>query len=539
MTLSNCTRRELLSYAACAAFAGLCPAQKPVATISLESLLREMVDRNALARYPDPSYTCQQASSYDRRSIDPKQSGWFANNDYSQFIRSEQRGGRTEWVMMDAEGPGAVVRFWMGAPVPQHGPTGTLRFYFDGSEEPAIETVADKLLSGESFVREPLAAVRSIGRNLYLPIPYARRCKITYDRPNHWKSKNDEDCAWYNINYRTYPRRTDLQTFTMGEFEAARTLVDQIGKNLLTIDQYSGLGTRTTPQETRTLRPGSSITQTLSGPAAVRKLSLRIAADNLPQALRDTVLSLEFDGEETVWSPVGDFFGSGIGLNPFHDWWRAVDNDGTMSCWWVMPFNDSCKVRLDNIGGQTLDVGFGPLVSGPWQWDDRSMHFHANWRQQYGIDTKKEDGLDWNYIEIAGQGVYAGDTLTIHNGSSEWWGEGDEKIFVDGESFPSNFGTGTEDYYGYSFGDRGVFFEAPFHAQPRADGNHQPGYTVNTRTRSLDAIPFMKALKFDMEIWHWAKTTMTYAVTTYWYARPGATSNRVPERAEATRAIQM
>ena len=108
---------------------------------------------------------------------------------------------------------------------------------------------------------------------------------------------------------------------------------------------------------------------------------------------------------------------------------------------------------------------------------------------------------------------------------------------MDGESFPSHLGTGTEDYYGYSFGDRGVVFDAPFHAEPRADGNSKPGHTTNTRTRSLDAIPFTKSLHFDMEIWHWAQTTMAVAAASYWYARPGATSNRAPDPAGARRPV--
>jgi phage protein U len=45
-----------------------------------------------------------------------------------------------------------------------------------------------------------------------------------------------------------------------------------------------------------------------------------------------------------------------------------------------------------------------------------------------------------------GRRVYVGDTLTIMNPEEQWWGEGDEKIWVDGEDFPSLFGTGTEDY---------------------------------------------------------------------------------------------
>jgi hypothetical protein len=165
------------------------------------------------------------------------------------------------------------------------------------------------------------------------------------------------------------------------------------------------------------------------------------------------------------------------------------------------------------------------------------MYFHATWRQQWPIAARKADGtMDWNYVEIQGQGVYLGDTLALHNGAAAWWGEGDEKIWVDGEGFPSHFGTGSEDYYGYSWGHPG-YFEAPFHAQPRFEGNNQVGYTTNTRTRDLDAIPFSKSLKVDIEVWHWEQTNVAYAASTYWYARPGATGNRPPVPDEAARPI--
>ncbi len=81
-------------------------------TITLESLLDEMVDRDVSARFPSPAYTCRQASSYDRASVSADDPGsWMANNDRSFFIRCEQNDGREESVMMEAAGPGCIVRF--------------------------------------------------------------------------------------------------------------------------------------------------------------------------------------------------------------------------------------------------------------------------------------------------------------------------------------------------------------------------------------------------------------------------------------------
>jgi hypothetical protein len=52
---------------------------------------------------------------------------------------------------------------------------------------------------------------------------------------------------------------------------------------------------------------------------------------------------------------------------------------------------------------------------------------------------------------------------------------------------------------------------------------------VNSRYRILDAMPFAKSLKFDMELWHWRPTRMNYAPATFWYARPGAETNVKPD----------
>ena len=104
----------------------------------------------------------------------------------------------------------------------------------------------------------------------------------------------------------------------------------------------------------------------------------------------------------------------------------------------------------------------------------------------------------------------------MYNPVEAWWGEGDEKIYVDGEDFPSHFGTGTEDYYGYAWGSPNLF-TSPFHAQTQCEGPATKGNITNLRFRSLDGIPFTSEFRFDMEIFHWEKTSVDYGVTTFWY----------------------
>src|SRR5699024_1571265 len=126
-------------------------------TVNLESLLKEMVKREAVARFPEPYYTTRQYSSYDRNATKPGDSKSFAKWDLSQCIRIEQNQGRKEYVMLDQEGPGAIVRFWMTF-AGEGGGRGTLRVYFDNEEEPTIEGTAFEVLSGGLLVGAPLSA---------------------------------------------------------------------------------------------------------------------------------------------------------------------------------------------------------------------------------------------------------------------------------------------------------------------------------------------------------------------------------------------
>src|SRR5438309_1242084 len=82
--------------------------------VTLASLLREMIDRAAVAKRPSPAYTLKQASSHDIEKRDPGNPGtWHSNHDLEQFLRTEVREGRREWVIMDEAGPGAITRFWL------------------------------------------------------------------------------------------------------------------------------------------------------------------------------------------------------------------------------------------------------------------------------------------------------------------------------------------------------------------------------------------------------------------------------------------
>lgn len=515
--------------------------------VTLETLLNEMVDRDQMAMFPSPEYRLRQQSSYDRGSKtpgDPK--GWFANRDRGHFIRTEENNGRKEWVLMEHNSAGTMGRTWMPDPriTPmvlssrREAPTelGTLRIYLDGKPEPALEGPTYDLLNGTTITSYPFGHKSLSSAVSYLPIPWAKGCKITMD----------VEPQYYIFTYRDYAEGTKVKTFTMDDLKAAEKEMKRVGDLLVSPEDASG---NSPHSMNTTIEPKSKVSVELpAGTHAVRTLSVKLGSYNDPQVTRSLVLRIVFDGQETVWCPVGDFFGTGVGLHPFKGWYRTVARDGTMTCRWVMPYQRSAEASLLNLHDQPVQVQLIVTV-GDWEWDDRSMYFHGSWQHESNIRTMPRS--DWNYITLNGRGVYVGDTLTIWNPREIWWGEGDAKIWVDGESFPSIFGTGTEDYYAYSYGGQNRrFYEHPFHAQVRVmdfDQNYREevpivrvtrGYSTETRTRAIDSMPFGESLQVNMEIWHWADCQVDYNVATYWYARPGARCNVNPSREGAKRKVR-
>ena len=505
-----------------------------------------MVDRDVMARYPSPEYICRQFSSYDRATVSPDKPGWFANWDRSMFIRIEENNGRKEYVMMDTDGPGAIVRFWMTFAGENCG-KGILRIYFDNNPIPTIEGEALGILSGGKLVGDPLCssvsdstAYEMRGHNMYLPLPYTSHCKVTYESANIKEpgAKTGGEAVYYNINYRTYATGTKVATFTMNDIQSNAKTLDEVQSKLQKRDRgLKGLKTESMPLRGIIL-PDEKISGNINDSKAIRCIQIKLKAENMEQALRSTVLSIWFDEQKNVevnppnvCSPVGDFFGTGYQIRFSNTWYTRVENDGTMTAWRVMPFDRNCRVELLNAGKQAVEAEC-EITYAPWKWDNRSMHFGAAWHQFTRLQTgerKNNEGdggpFDINFVTLKGKGTYVGDAITIFNTEYAWWGEGDEKVYVDGETFPSHIGTGTEDYYGYAWCRPEKFSNHPFIAQPDGSGNFWPGYTVNMRYRALDAIPFNTSLKFDMEMWHWVKATINFAPVTFFYILKGENPN--------------
>ncbi len=516
--------------------------------VTLQSLLQEMVSRESIAKLPLHTYKNLQASSYDRRSINHN-NGWYANGDRSYFVKVEEKdNGRYEHVMMESEGSGAIVRFW-AVTSNVNLLEGTLRFYIDGASNPTFSGTLENLIGGEFFTGYPLSMElakendrEKRGRNLYLPIPFAESIKVTYETKDGRKLIEGEaawpnDAVFYNINYRLYENSVQVESLSAERLEGAKDLITLTKEKLLLADvseasnkSVNSLNGKILPEEIKEL--------VLESPSAkggaINQISLKIDAENLPQALRSTILEISFDGEQTVWAPVGDFFGTGYQKRPSKHWYGTVDITGLMECKWVMPFSKTCTIKLQNLGDQEVNIIIGEVAVVDWEWDERSMNFGAAWQQYTNINSKPD--RDLNFVSLEGEGVYVGDALALFDTDPGWWGEGDEKIFVDDDVFPSHFGTGTEDYYGYAWCQPAPF-SSPLVLQPDGSANESVGYTLNARYRLLDGIPFSKKLKFDMELMHWGESRLNYAPTVFWYARPDIKTNIAPDPESAKKKV--
>lgn len=499
--------------------------------VSMSSLLVEMGNRNSVAEYPELYFRLMQESSYNRASKTPADSiGWFRNNDFNNkpgdknFVRVDTVDGKPEWVLMDHKGPGSIVRTWMPFPKSNKSETDAIiKVYLDGSTVPVIEGNMLEVFNGDGLIPYPFAHKSLRSAVSFFPIPYSKSCKVT----------TSEAPYFYQITYREYSADTRVKTFTMQDFTDNKDLIDKVGDELLASDADKLLNSQKTINKRISLDADEKSSMELnSHNSAIYCLKIKMNPDLLRNstALRNLLLNISFDGMETVNSTFSDFFGCGVLLNPYQDRYKEILETGEFVSKWVMPFQSVSNVSVINKTGKKLDMDLS-VAYHDYPWTKNTMYFHATSRLQKEVPTRPYS--DWNYITVKGKGVYVGDALTVFNPVKRWWGEGDEKIWVDDDKFPSIFGTGTEDYYGYSWGGVSTdFYEHPFHAQPASNKYNKlnrknnikekntQGYNTEVRVRALDGIPFNESLKLDMEVWSWTDCVMEYSVGTCWYMLP-------------------
>ncbi|MCZ7634705.1 MAG: DUF2961 domain-containing protein [Verrucomicrobia bacterium] len=217
---------------------------------------------------------------------------------------------------------------------------------------------------------------------------------------------------------------------------------------------------------------------------------------------QEMLLKIYWDGRERpgVEAPLGDFFANCFGKRrevlslPV-----AVEDADSYNCFWQMPFRKSARIEIENqsdkpIGLLYYNVDWLRLETLP----EDTPYFHAHYRQEYPAKS----GQDYLVLDTVGKGHYVGTVLAVRSRSPSWFGEGDEKIYLDGETKPSIWGTGTEDYFLSAWGLKTTstpYFGVPYFDQWGIVGGHTSAY----RWHIADPIVFQNGIRFTFEHFGW------------------------------------
>ncbi|GEM_PF-120874 len=198
----------------------------------------------------------------------------------------------------------------------------------------------------------------------------------------------------------------------------------------------------------------------VDGAGIINRIWLTIN-DRSPKMLRSLRLDMYWDGEQkpAVSAPLGDFFGVGLGKRlPFETELFSDPEGRSFNCSIPMPYRNGARITLTNESETDLtalfyDINF--LKKDKLKND--VMYFHAWWNR----DLQTELTKDYEILpQLTGSGRFLGmnmGILTDEVYDESWWGEGEVKMYVDGDGeFPTIIGTGTEDYIGTAWG-QGVF----------------------------------------------------------------------------------
>jgi len=457
------------------------------------------------------------------------------SGDRGKYISIDPNNG--EALMAQVEGPGCIWRIWSA------NPTGKIRFYLDGDKSPTYEFDFEGLFAGKvaGFPR-PLIWQRKVdiggsnpASNCYMPIPFAKSCKVTMDKPHNK--------LYYHIGYSTFPKDWKIKTFNLkrtpseeATLQRVCTILKNCGRDPQPADNLEVI------DETLTLGAGEkTVGIKLTGPATIHQLNMKISSKE-KWAGRRVLLQIYWDGSNrpAVEAPIGDFFGDAWREDTYKSLPMGITDDLNYS-YWRMPFAKSARIVITNQGTRPVELRYKiGYVKGELRPD--SAYFHAGWRRD-----RNSSVFDYPMLECRGRGKFVGAVLYPDNIVGGWWGEGDEKIYVDGEKFPSYFGTGSEDYFGDAWGYR--YFVNPYHGCPTRKEWNETRRQSAYRWHISDNIPFTKSFKIDIENYSAQRKDAIrndYSSMAYWYQAPGgsdffrsiAVADRIPQGPTHPHAIE-
>ena len=277
----------------------------------------------------------------------------------------------------------------------------------------------------------------------------------------------------------------------------------------------------------------------IEGPGAIQQIWMTPTG-----TWRHSILRMYWDNEETpsIETPVGDFFGQGWGKYAHLNSLPVCVNPGSaFNCYWEMPFRKHCRITLTNIDDKSMVLYYQvnyTLTDVP----DNAAYLHSQYRRVNPLPDKEL----YTIIDgIRGKGHYVGTYMAWGANSKGWWGEGEIKFFMDGDTqFPTICGTGVEDYFcgSYSFEVNGKYqeFTTPFVGMHQVilpeEGKTQHRFGLY-RWHIMDPIRFEQDLRVTIQALGWQSEDRylplkdDIASVAFWYqAEPHSPFPALPPR---------
>ena len=276
----------------------------------------------------------------------------------------------------------------------------------------------------------------------------------------------------------------------------------------------------------------------LKGAGVITHIWFTIASHD-PHHLKNLVLRAWWDGESSpsVEAPIGDFFGLGLGeYFTYQSALLTVAPVKALNAYFSMPFASAAKITVTNEGTKKTDALYfaADYVTLPSLPEDVGR-FHAQYRQaapckgwtdNWGaeggedVNAKKNLNGDGNYVffEATGRGHFVGVTQSVEQNQEFWFGEGDDMIFIDGDTMPTINGTGTEDYYNGAWDFAGQPFAYMHNGAPYiVDAERIGGRYCLYRWHTESPITFEKSIKVTIEHGHANHRDDNFYSVAYWY----------------------
>jgi len=201
-----------------------------------------------------------------------------------------------------------------------------------------------------------------------------------------------------------------------------------------------------------------------------------MTVDNLfgsPVEMRTMRIDMYWDGHDkpAVSAPLSDFFCMPLGrMVKFENELFASPEGKSFVCYIPMPYRAGARITLTNESAKVThrvfyDINFSQFDRP----DPDALYFHGHWRRENPTTL----GSDFTILPaVSGKGRFLGAHIgvIIDKRNIGWWGEGEAKIYLDGDTtHPTLCGTGTEDYISTGWG-QGQFINR-FHGSLLSDND--------------------------------------------------------------------